>query len=210
MLVAPSRLAWSACARGFGKLLVELVFDFSDDLFEHVFDGEQTGYGAEFIHDHRHVRVLLAELLEHLHERFGFGNDERLAHDVREIERRRGPPGTQVDAPLMPEAQHVFEEDSADDLFRLVFPDGQARVLAFDHGGEDVVERGSGGDRDDVAARLHDFAHVEVVEIEHAVDHVLLKLGEVAGEAAGTDDEFEFFRRVSSAAVAASSAHAGG
>ena len=69
-----------------GQLLVELVFDFADDLFEHVFHSEQAGDRSEFIHDQRHVGVLLAKLLQHLHERFGFGHDQRLAHDVREIE----------------------------------------------------------------------------------------------------------------------------
>ena len=148
-------------------------------------------------------RVPLAKLLQHLHQRFGLGHDQRLSHDVRQMKGRRVDGRARMrDAAFVPDPQHVFEKDRADDLFRLFFPDRQARMLALDHRVEHFVERGVGRHRHNLAARLHDFAHIEIVEIEHAMDHVFLQLGEVAGKPAGADDELEFLGRVPSAAVA--------
>ena len=83
MLVAPSTSIVACFNVLLGQLLVELVFDLAHDLLEYVLDGKEAGHGAEFIHYKPHVQVTLAELLEHLHERLGFGHDQRLAHDVR-------------------------------------------------------------------------------------------------------------------------------
>ena len=79
-------------------------------------------------------------------------------------------------------------------------------MLALDHGFEHLVERGAHRDRDDLAPRFHDLAHIEVVEIEDAMDHVFLQLGQVAGETAGTDDQFQLFGGMAATAVAASAA----
>ncbi len=123
MLVAPST-SISACFNVLlGQLLVELVFDLADDLLEHILDGEQAGHRAEFIHHQRHVQVPLAKLLEHLHERLGFGHDQRLAHDVRQMRKAaRDGRDESCHAALVPDAQHVLEEHGADQLLRLVLP----------------------------------------------------------------------------------------
>src|SRR5262249_11041259 len=59
-------------------LLVMLVFDAAHELFEDVLDGDQSGDGAEFIDDQRHMRVTLAKLFEQLGNRFGFRHDHRM------------------------------------------------------------------------------------------------------------------------------------
>ena len=68
-------------------------------------------------------------------------------------------------------------------------------MLTLDHGFEHFVERGGHRDGNNLPARFHDFTDVKVIQIEHAVNHVFLQFGEVSGEAAGTDDQFEFSQR---------------
>ena len=203
MLVAPSSSTRSASACGVGQLLVELVFDFAHDLLEHVFHGEQAGHGAEFIHHQRHVRVPLAKLLEHLHQRFGFGHDERLAHDVREIETAaRDGRRAWLTRRSCQRRSMSLKKTAPTICSGFSSQTGRRECWLSTMVSSTSSSDASDGDRDDLAARLHDFAHGEIVEIEHAVDHVFLQFGQVAGEPAGTDDEFEFFGRVAAAAMA--------
>ena len=51
--------------------------------------------------------VLLPELFQHLHQRLGLGNNQRLAHNLRQTERRRGPPAPYSDPALVPNPQHT-------------------------------------------------------------------------------------------------------
>ena len=59
-----------------------------------------------------------------------------------------------------------------------------------------------GGQRKNVGARDHDFADGDAVEFDGAVDHLFLKLGNLAELAAGGHDELEFVGRVNGAAAA--------
>ena len=54
-----------SAARACGALVV-LVFDAPDDLFQHIFHGQQAHDGAEFVHHHRHMGPAVSELLQHL------------------------------------------------------------------------------------------------------------------------------------------------
>ena len=74
-------------------------------------------------------------------------------------------------------------------------------MLLLDHGGQHLVERGIHRHRNDVVARHHDFANRNVVEIEHAVDHVFLHFGQMTQAAARADDQFQLLRRVPAAAL---------
>src|SRR5258708_29593444 len=74
-------------------------------------------------------------------------------------------------------------------------------MLVLDHGGQHLIEGGVDRYRDDVVARHHDFAYGDVIEIEDAMDDVLLHFGEVSEPAAGTDDEFQLLGGVAAAAL---------
>ena len=94
---------------------------------------------------------------------------------------------------LMPDAQHVLEIDGSDHLLRLIHPDGETRMSALHHSCQNFIERGGGGNRHDVAARLHNLANGKVFKIEDTENHGLLRFWQVSGEAAGTDNKLEFF-----------------
>src|SRR5258708_8739955 len=74
-------------------------------------------------------------------------------------------------------------------------------MVVLDHGGQHLTERGVDRYRDDVVARHHDFAYGDVIEIEDAMDDVLLHFGEVSEPAAGTDDEFQLLAGLAAAAL---------
>ena len=114
-----------------------------------------------------------------------------------------------MDWPEIAEAQphpahEVFVVEHADNVLRaaLRIVDRNARVLAFDHACQSLVELQVGGQRKNVGTRHHDFAHGDAVEFDGAVDHLFLKLGNLAELAAGGDDEFEFVGRVDGASAA--------
>jgi hypothetical protein len=54
---------------------VEIVFvlDVADDLFQHVFDGDQAGHAAVFIDHDGHVVVVGAEVAQQHVQALGFG-----------------------------------------------------------------------------------------------------------------------------------------
>ena len=177
MRVAPS----SSISVRFGgarlHLFVVLVFDAAHELLEHVFHGQHAGDGAELIHHHRHVRMAGAEFFEQLRKRLGLGHHQvrpQQAPDAKRAARAACADGV---APLFPNRQQIFVVQNADDLFRLLFLHRQARMLFLDHGAQHLVERGFGVDGDDIVARHHDLARDHGFEVEHAVDHILLRFG---------------------------------
>ena len=93
---------------------------------------------------------------------------------------------------LFPHRQKVLVVQQAHNLLGPLLVNRKPRVLMFGHGLHYLLERRVHRNRDDVIARHHDFAHVDVVQIEHTVNDVLLHLGQVAQTAARADDEFQF------------------
>ena len=75
-------------------------------------------------------------------------------------------------------------------------------MLAFDHAVQSLVEGEIGGQGKNIGARDHDFADGNAVEFDGVVDHLFLRLGNLAELAAGGDDEFEFVGRVDGATAA--------
>ena len=84
--------------------------------------------------------------------------------------------------------------------------DGDAGVLLLDDAGAGLLERHVGGEREDLAARRHDLAHGDVVELDGAMDDLFLKDGKQAHAAGGGGDELELFGRVDGAFAAQRSA----
>ena len=116
---------------------------------------------------------------------------------------RLGRPTLDGLAALLPHRQQVLVVQQTDDLLGLFVVDREARVLVLDHGVQNLVQGGFHGNRDNVVARHHDFAHREFAQIQHAVDHVLLRLRQVAEAAAGADDQLQLLRRMAAGAMMA-------
>jgi hypothetical protein len=68
--------------------LVEVVFvlDVANDLFQHVFDGDQAGDAAVFVDHDRHVIARDAEFTQQDVEALGFGDEDDRAQPVAEVE----------------------------------------------------------------------------------------------------------------------------
>ena len=184
---------------------VELVFEFADDLLEDVFGGDDADGGAELVDDDGDVAAALLELLEELDGEFGLGDDGDLAHDLAEGEAGVAfAAEAEGDAAEVHEAGDVFGVDDADDVFGAVggVVDGDAGVLLFDDAGAGLLDGHVGGEGEDLAARGHDLADGDVVELDGAVDDLFLKDGEQAHAAGGGGDELELFGRVDGAFAA--------
>ena len=81
----------------------------------------------------------------------------------------------------------------------LAFPNRQPRMLLLDHYAQHLVQVRVHRDRHDILARHHDLPHRQLRQVEHPVDHFLLRLGQKAHAAAGTDDQLQFLGRVAAA-----------
>ena len=68
--------------------LVVLVAYLAENLLQNICESHQSGHGAKFVHDQRHVRVMRAELVNKLVYRLGFGNHQRLSKKAAQTERR--------------------------------------------------------------------------------------------------------------------------
>ena len=53
---------------------VKLVFDFSNDLLEHVFDRDETGNTSEFVYDDGQVVAVATKLTQQVVQPFAFGH----------------------------------------------------------------------------------------------------------------------------------------
>ncbi len=108
------------------------------------------------------------------------------------------------DAAEVHEAGDVLGVDDADDVLGAVggFVDGDAGVLLFDDAGAGLLDGHVGGEGEDLAARGHDLADGDVVELDGAMDDLFLEDGEQAHAAGGGGDELEFFGGVDRAFAA--------
>ena len=64
---------------------VEFVFQFADQLLEHVFHADDSRGGAEFIDHHGQVPLALLEFTEQFEQRLGFGHDQHIVHDLADL-----------------------------------------------------------------------------------------------------------------------------
>ena len=110
----------------------------------------------------------------------------------------------QRDGAEVHEAGDVLGVDDADDAVGVGggVVDGDAGVLLLDDAGAGVFDGHVGGEREDLAARGHDFAHGDVVELDGAMDDLFLKGGQQAHAARGGGDELQLFGRVHGAFAA--------
>ena len=180
---------------------VELVFQLADQLFEHVFHADYARCRTEFVDHHGEVTLAALEFDQQFKERFGFGDDQHIVHDLVDLHLGNAGGGGWDGGLRQTEAHpahEIFGVKDADDVLgaarRVV--DGDAGVLLVDDAGESLVEREVGGEREDAGARDHDLAGGDVVEFERVEQHLFLGGGDLAGAAGGADDEAKLVGRV--------------
>ena len=99
----------------------------------------------------------------------------------------------------------VFGVEDADDVVGAGtrgIVDGDAGVLFFDDTRAGLLDGHIRGQREDLAAGSHDLANDDVVELDGAVDDLLLKDGEKPHATGSSGDELELFGRVDAAFAA--------
>src|ERR1700728_2003379 len=143
------------------------------------------------------------ELGQQFREHFSFGHDQHVVDDLADLHAgdARGCGLAEIAEAQAHPAHEVFVIKHADDVFRtaLRVEDRDARVLAFHHASQRVVEQKVSWQRKNIRPRHHYLFDGNVVEFDGVVNHLFLKFRNLAKLAAGGDDELELVRRVDSA-----------
>jgi len=142
-----------------GFVEVVFVLDVADDLFEHVFDGDQAGDAAVFIDDDGHVIARDAEFAEQHVEALRFGDEDGRTQPVAQVEF-----GFNLDA------QQVLGEQHAEHLVSIAIDHRKARVGGFDDDGNDFAQRVVDVDDIHLGPGNHHIGHAGVGGGERAFD----------------------------------------
>src|SRR5215510_5136092 len=78
--------SFAALAEFRGQRLVVFVLDFADDLFEYVFERQDALDAAVFVDDYGQVDAAILQALQDVAEPGRVGNEDRLAHDLFQVE----------------------------------------------------------------------------------------------------------------------------
>ena len=151
-----------------------LIDDLAHDLLDDVFQGHETHQRAVLVDDEGEMSPPLAEGIELLLERRRLRHEPGLGHDRHDVE------AVEIGEVGMDRPQQVLGVQDAHDVVRLALPDRKPRVGAADDLIQDV-----GGPRPAVdhlhgLAMRHDRADVDFVQVENAVEHVVLVLDHLA------------------------------
>ena len=116
----------------------------------------------------------------------------------------REPPKRERDGAEVHQARDVLGVDDADDVLGAAggVVDGDAGVLLLDDAGAGLLDGHVGGEREDLAARSHDLADGDVVQLDGAMDDLFLEGRQQAHAAGGGGDELELLGRVDGALAA--------
>src|SRR5262245_80593 len=178
--------AFAALTEFRGQRLVVFVLDLADDLFEYVFKRQDALDAAVFVDDYGQVDAALLQALKDVSEPGRVGNEDRLAHDLFQVEY----------ALIEQEGHDVLAVEPADYLVEIPAVDWQARIARDLELAHDLFETGALFERHDLGARDHNFARGQVGEFEDVVDHLTLFLLQLARLMADIDQAPEFFFRV--------------
>ena len=172
--------------RGVGK--VELVLDLTDDLLEDVLQRDDPVHVPVLVDHDCHVLLLPPEVGEQRGEVLRLGHDEGRARDRLELHRR--------DAEVVHRREEVTHVEDADHVVERVPEDRVPRERRIDHGREGFLGRHVRRDGDDVRARHHDRGDLLRGEVEDLVEHLLLRLLELADVFGGGDAVADVLARV--------------
>ena len=70
---------------GLGRRDVEFVFNIADQLFENVFDSDDSSSRTKLVDDNRKMAATLFEFLQQLGQNFGLRNNQHIVHDLRDL-----------------------------------------------------------------------------------------------------------------------------
>lgn len=169
----------------FGAWGIEFVFDFADEFFEDVFEGDHADGGTEFVDDEGHVGAFGEEDFEEFVERLAFRGDDDVAADFGEVW-----------FGFVDDAEEVLDVDDAEADIEVAFAEREARVFGLEGDAEIGVEFFAWVEGDDFSARGHDVASDEVIEFERVDGDVAFCWGDLFGAAGFFDEELEFFGAV--------------
>lgn len=156
----------------FGARGIEFVFDFADEFFEDVFEGDHADGGTEFVDDEGHVGAFGEEDFEEFVERLAFRGDDDVAADFGEI-----------GFGLVDDAEEVLDVDDAEADIEVAFAEWEARVFGLEGDAEIGVEFLVRIECDNFGAWGHDVASDEVIEFEGVDGDVALGWGDLFGAA---------------------------
>jgi hypothetical protein len=63
----------------------EFVFQFADQLLQHVFHADHSRGGSEFIDHHCQVPLAELEFTEQIEQGLGFGHHQHIVHDLADL-----------------------------------------------------------------------------------------------------------------------------
>ena len=151
---------------------VELVLDVADDLFEQVFESDDSLHVAVLVDHDRHVLLLATEVGEERREILRLRHDERRTHDGLELDGR--------EAEVVHRAEEIAHVEDADDVVERAAIDGVAGEGRVDDCTKSLVGWDVDGDPDDLGTRNHHRGDLLRGEVEDLVEHLLLGLLELA------------------------------
>jgi len=154
LALAPDRLVF---------LDVVFVGDVAHDLLDDVLDGDEPRDAAVFVDDDRHVIAADPELLEKDVDPLALGHENGRPQHLAHVE---GP------ATLLAEiTQQVLGQQDADHLVAVLADDREARVSRLDDHRQQLLGWVVTLEHDHLRAGHHDVAHLEIGDLEDALDH---------------------------------------
>ena len=135
---------------------VKLVLNLANNLFQHVFNGDDAGHAAKFVDHHRQVVAVAAKLAQQVVQALAFGHKHGRAQQGAEVEPRRAL-----------QLEQVFGHQDANDVFPLTLIHRKARVRGVNHGVQQGIERGVDVEQVHPGGCHH---HIPGAQIGHADD----------------------------------------
>jgi len=172
---------------------VELVVNFADHLLDDVFNRNEAEDAAEFVHDHGQTDATRAKLEEELASEFAFGDDEDVAKNAAKAEVGRGEALFGAALAVEENPKHVLDMNEAEDVIERAFVGRDAGTLRGSEDTHHFFERGFDGKDVEVGARNHDFADLELAQLDGALNEFLFARGEEAAFANLADEDLQFF-----------------
>ena len=149
-----------------------LVLDLADDFLDKVFDGDDAVRAGIFIDDDGQMRAFRAHVGQHVQRAPGLRHEQRLAHQLLPVLRRRLAPGEV--------GENILDKDHADHVVERFVVNREPAVSVFRKGFDHLVPARRGGDGDDLAARNGYVVGIVLAEVQEIPEHLQLKRRKVA------------------------------
>ena len=137
-----------------------LVGNIADDLLQNVLQRHHAFDFAIFVDDQREMGLAAAEGFELLGHRAHLRHEPRRQRDGRHIDPRRVAFGGAN------RAQQILGVEDADDVFRLVAPQGNAGVFGREHLAHQILRRQVGVDHHHLGAMNHHVGNLKLAQVQ--------------------------------------------